>query len=177
MEFKSFNISKNVMLNLAVIILALIIAGNIYKNQTQALEALKEKKEMELKKNAVLADIGSLENRIYAYKDLLNVKDLSSTINKINSMAREVDIKIVSIRPQAEKDYVVYIKYFFDLEVTARNYHHLGKFISRIEDSPDIYIIERTDIKPESRMQEQGQEETKENSANISISTVFLNEI
>lgn len=173
MELIDFiNIYKNKILNIAIVILALIIAYNIYKGQNRTLGSLKENKDIEIKKNAVLSDISQLEKKIISYKNLFNKKDISLVMNTINSIAKGTNIKIILIRPQRERDYPVYIKYSFDLVINAKDYHQVGKFISKIESSPDIYMIDSVNIKllPESQLAEQIYKLTVE----LTLSTVFF---
>ena len=72
---------KNSVLNIAVIIIALIIAVNIYKSQARAIAALRESKDTELKKNTVLTSLSLSEKDINNYKEVINKKSISSVIN------------------------------------------------------------------------------------------------
>ncbi len=146
-KIESLNKYKNRILNSAIIIIALIIAGNIYKNQSLKAGQLLEKKEMETKKNAVLGNISRLEKKFSAYKKFVNKKDISAVINTINNIARESGVKINSIKPQPELEEADYIKYPFLLAVNAKDYHSLGGFISKLESSPDIYAVENINIR------------------------------
>jgi len=163
---------KNKILNIAIVILALIIANNIYKSQNRTLESLKENKDIEMKKNTVLGDIDRLEGRINSYKNLFNKKDVSLIMNTIRGLAKDTNIKIISLRPQKEKDYPVYIKYSFDLVMNARDYHQIGKFISKIEGSPDIYMIDNINIRP--LTESQTAQQTYKLTVELTLSTVFF---
>lgn len=148
MELADFiNEHKNKLLNIAVILIALLIAHNIHKGQVRSVAALKEKKETELKKNEILGNISQLEKRLNLYKNLLNKKDISLIINTLNKIAKDAEVKINSIKPQAERAYPVYLKYPFDLTVEAESYHSLGRFISKLESHPHIYLVEQATIR------------------------------
>ena len=160
---------KNRVLNIAVIIIALIIAVNIYKSQARAIAALRESKDTELKKNTVLTSLSLSEKDINHYKEVINKKSISSVINKIGNIANEAGVKITSLRPEQEavKDY--YLKYPFALSVKAKTYHEIGRFISKLEAHPDIYMVELIEIKNEAE-ESQG----KGLVADIKVSTVLL---
>jgi len=164
---------KNNIVSIAIIILALLIASNIYKSQAKGERILKEKKETEVKKNEILANIGQLEKRIASYKEALGQKDLSSVMNNINNIARETGVKIISLRPLPEKDYSVYRKYSFELNLSAQDYHHIGEFMSKIENSPQIYLVEALDMRPSSVTPEQ-REETGGLTAVLTLSLIFF---
>lgn len=158
------NKNKNRILNIALIILAFVIASNIYKKQTKEIESLQAKIDLEIKKNGVLKNIGQLEKEINSYKNFLTKKDSNLIMNTIGNIAKEVGVKIVSIRPNLEQSYPDYIKFPFDLVLSASNYHAIGKFISELESHPDVYVIETLGIRPEYQ--------TKELTVNLKLSTV-----
>lgn len=148
------NKNKNKLLNLAVIIIAFIIASNIYKQQTREIGALKSKSNTETKKNTVIENISKLEKSIGSYKNLLAKKDAGSIINTVSNIAKESGVKIVSVRPIAEQRQADYIKFPLNLVLSVPNYHTLGNFISKIETYQDVYVVESIDI----RFQEQAKE-------------------
>ncbi len=137
-----FNKYKNKVFNLAVVLLAIIVALGIYSKQARDIELLKNTKEVESKKNVVLDNIGKLEKRVDAYRELLKNKDTESIIGSISDMAKESGVKIISIKPETRQKYQDYVKLPFSLVVNSFEYHSLGDFISRIESYPDVYIIE-----------------------------------
>lgn len=139
--------NKILNVNIAIIILSLIIANNIYKRQTAILESLKKKRDTEIKKNESLENISQLEKKINAYRNYFNEKDISLVITKINEIAKASDIKIISFKPQTARDYPVYVKQSFLLTISAKDYRQLGEFVSKIENSPDIYMIDSFNIK------------------------------
>lgn len=140
---------KNKIFNIGIIILVLIISSNIYKKQLKEIEVLGEKIELETKKNQALESIIHSETRINTYKNLLAKKDTSLIINTISNIARESRIKIVSIRPMPERKYEDYIKVPFSLILSASEYHAVGRFISKLESSQDVYTVESMEIKSE----------------------------
>lgn len=149
MDFISLiNRYKNYILNIIIIGLVLIIAMNIHKNQTKNIALLRETKKLEIRKNAVLGDIAQSEEKIRVFKDAVNKKDISSTMNTVSNIAKDLSIKIISFKPQSERNYTFYVKYPFDLSISAPDYHSIGKFISKLENHPDIYTVDRISIRP-----------------------------
>jgi len=148
MEYAEFDKYKNRVFNLAVILLAIIVALSIYGKQARDVKLLRNKKEVEKKKNVVLGDIVKLETKVDAYRELLVNKDTGSIIGSISNMAKESGVKIISMRPEKEQKYQDYIKLPFSLVVNAFDYHSLGDFVSRIESHSDVYIIEDIRINP-----------------------------
>ena len=147
LNVEMLNKYKNLLLNVLIIIVAGIIAGNIYKAQSLKVVSLERQKDAETKKNEVLGDISGLEKKIGSYKEFINKKDIASIINTINRIAQESSVKITAIKPQREigedRDY---LRYPFVLTVDAGDYHALGKFIAKLESSADIYNIDSLNI-------------------------------
>lgn len=161
---------KNKIIHAIIIISAIILASNLYKSQTRDIPSLKTKKELEIKKIRVLGDINELTKIINFYKDLINKKDVSSVINTFNSIANSSDINIVTVRPIREQVYPLYIKYPFELIVRTAHYDNLGRFISKLENNPDIYIIDSIRIRGTNV---RGQD-LVELTANLKLSTVIF---
>lgn len=138
---------KNKIFNLLLLVLTAMIAFNlIYKKQSAEIGTVEARKETEIKKNKLLGQIGQSEKKINAYKELLGKKNSGAVIKAINDMARESDLKIVSIRPGQEQVFPEYIKFPYDLTVNSDNYHDLGKFISKLESFKDVYVIDAMNI-------------------------------
>lgn len=140
---------KKTMLNAGLILIALIISFRIYGAQQKKISALKEQKSAELKKNEVMESIGLTGEKLNDYKSFLNRKDISTVLKTLGNIAKESSVKIVSLRPGQERDSPEYTSYPFSLTVQADNYHLLGKFISNLENHPDVYIVEFASIRPQ----------------------------
>lgn len=150
MEWESyFNRYKNRILNGAIVVMAVIISFNIYKTQRIAIDSLKREKEKEMKKNDILSSVSQSDNRLKSYKDLLNKKNISLVIDNIANIAKDINVKIVSIRPAPEEAYTVYIKYTFNLTVNVNDYKAIGRFIGKLESSEDVYMIDLLTISPQ----------------------------
>lgn len=169
-----FSRYKNKILNGAIIVLALIIANNIYKVQFNTIESLKSSREKESKKNIVLGEISQFDKRLKAYKSFLNKKDMSLVIDNISNIAKDSNVRILSLRPDLGQAFPLYIKYTFNLAVILNDYATLGKFISKLENSYDVYMVEGLVVNPRF----EGSEETalKGLSVNLKISTFLFND-
>lgn len=144
----STNKYKNVIFNIALVLGAVFIAYNfIYTRHLRGLASLNQEKEIEIKKNAALEEISKLEKRLNAYKNFLVKKETGLIISTLSDMAKATGLEISSVRPGTEEKFLTYAKVTFSLEMNASNYHALGEFISKMESSPDIYIVEDINIR------------------------------
>ncbi|MCM8781144.1 MAG: type 4a pilus biogenesis protein PilO [Candidatus Omnitrophica bacterium] len=171
--FEGIGKYKNKILNIGVILFALFLANNIYKNQTRNIAFLTEKKTAEIQKKDILDKISQYEKRVDAYKRFINTKDVNLTMNNLIALIDDPAIKIISIKPNREQGVGIYIKYPFDLVIETNSYHALAKFINKVENHPDVYIIESADIKPVSELQDK---DTIKLVAYLKITTVLLKE-
>lgn len=153
MEFSGIINSKNKIVGIAIIIFALIIGYKIYKAQDRAVGLLGQKKEWEIKKNASLDNIRQFEKKINFYKNKVNKKEVSSLINTLSSITSDSEVKIISLTPLQEMGYPLYTKYPFKLAVSAGDYDVIGRFIGKLENNPDIYIVESAVLKPNVKME------------------------
>lgn len=176
MDIGSFTEHKSKILNIVLILIVLAVSSNIYKKQQKVIESLKLAKEQEIKKSGVLNEIVKLNREIRLYKDFVNKKDISSIVNRLGNLADESKVKIVSIKPGQEENFPIYIKYQFQMTVNVDSYHNIGKFISKLENSPDIYFIESVKINPlAGGHQDTSEENPRSNlSLDLSFSTVLL---
>ncbi|MCK9595170.1 MAG: type 4a pilus biogenesis protein PilO [Candidatus Omnitrophica bacterium] len=157
-------------LNLAIVGVCIFVAFNIYRGKEGELNLLKEERDNEVKKNEILQGINKLQNNIRIIKDDVNNKAISEVISKLGNIARETQVKITFIKPQNEvfPSGGGYIKYPFELSITTNSYHKMGKFISRIEKSPEIYNIDDLSIVSNPKAVED------KISARISVSTILI---
>jgi len=145
----NINDYKNQILNIAIIILAIFIASKIYNNQAKEVLVLNEKKDVEARKNIVLEEIKKSENKIDAYKSFINDKQLSAVVNKLNEIAKQLPINILSIKPSGEQEFPLYIKYPFSMKIETNNYHMVGELLSLLESNPIIFHAEAVAMYPE----------------------------
>jgi len=167
MELSDIKKHQNWVLNILIIILALFISFNIYKKQNKEILSLNAQKEIEIKKNAEFEAIGRLEEKNKYFKNSLSKKDAGLTIDTISNIAKELGIKIISIRPEAELKFAQYNKAPFEISLAINNYHDLGKFISKMENSNDVYVIETIKAQRESK--------GKGLSVNLRLSSIAVN--
>lgn len=171
---------KSKVINAAVLFFALIVANNVYGIYAKKIEALKIQKENEIKKNEILNVISQSEKKINAYKQLINSKDLNAVLNTISNLAKDFSVSIISVRPRGDVDYSAYTRYGYELTVLARDYHSLGKFVSKLEESPEIFMVYTLSIQPaekqqDGRNEEDGSEDkSRRLKAELVINTVWV---
>lgn len=134
-------------LSVGIALLTLIVVANLFGSQGRRKEMLLANKETELKRNEVLASISKLEKKIASYKKVFNKRDASAVINTISNIAKESNVKIISMKPRQEENFPAYIRYPFELVIGVDSYHVIAKFISKIENYPEMFFIDRFEIK------------------------------
>ncbi|MFA4888578.1 MAG: type 4a pilus biogenesis protein PilO [Candidatus Omnitrophota bacterium] len=162
---------KNKALNLGIIILAFVIAFNIYKEQAKEIAVLNEKKDSESKKIPVLNEIAQWEKKLSVYKGFIDNKEISSVMNTVSNIAEDSAAKITSIRPAGSADYPLYTKYSFSLTVLVEGYHALGRFTSKLESHSNIYNIDSVVIRQQVTQQDG---KVYKMAVDLNISTVFM---
>lgn len=169
MDSVSFiNKNKNKVFNVVLIIVALFFAWNIYKKQIVKIDILKSDIIEEEKKNRALKIIGVLGGKVDSYRRLLVKKEVSFLMNDINNIAREAGVNIISIKPSGEEQQADYVKYNFDLTVSASDYDGLAKFINALEVNKSVYMVDVLEIRSNSYNRE------KELNANLRVSAVAM---
>jgi hypothetical protein len=139
---------QNALLSLVILVVFGFIAYKIYSMQEKHIVHLKDQTAAELKKNEVLKDIKGQELRLASYRAFLKQKDASSVIETIGTLAKELKVSIISVKPDRELATSAYTTLPLYFTVEAENYHVLGKFISRLESHPDVYFVQTATIRP-----------------------------
>ncbi len=163
---------RNKGLNIAIVILAMAIAFNMYKKQVVVIESLKHAKEMEIKKGTTLEGINELEKRVKLYKDFANKKDPLALIKTFNKLARLIEVNVVSLKPDKSQEFPLYQKYPYNISLTSKNFNQLGKFISGVESSPEIFVINSAVIRPIGPVGEDSPNDCL--SLDLIVSTIFF---
>ncbi len=145
-ELISIEKIKNNIFNILIIILALLFFRSIYKNNAKKVASLLDSRNAHTKKNELLASIDHSEKTVKKLKNIINNKSSSSILNNIGNFAKEFGLNIISLKPQTQITYANYSKEPVDLVISAGSYHVVGKFISRLENSTDLYVIESLKI-------------------------------
>ncbi len=133
--------NKNTFLNFAIIIFAVILAYNFNKNTSAELNKVKEQEKNESAKTEVIKDLSRLESRLNQIKNNLGKKDSNYIISDINGIAKETGIKISSIKPEQEFKGPDYTKTPFNMALKSSSYHLVGKFVSKLESSGDVFYV------------------------------------
>ena len=133
----------NNLANIIVIIIAIFAAIGIYQADTRNIAVMQDKLNSGRQKNELLLRLDSLNKNIKALKSPLTGRDISLTIPSIKDIAQNSAVRIISLKPQAERDFPLYVKYVFELVVAADDFHSMGRFMADIENSPDFYFVEQ----------------------------------
>jgi Tfp pilus assembly protein PilO len=141
-----FNKNKSKIINTGVILLAIVVALYLYSWQSQQLISLEEKKNEEIKKSEVIESLNRVEQRISSYKRSFSRKDLGSVMGAMTEIAKDTGVKVISVKPGAEKQFTEYIKNSFLIIVRVADYHALGQFISKVENYQDLFLVEDINI-------------------------------
>ncbi|MDD5432934.1 MAG: type 4a pilus biogenesis protein PilO [Candidatus Omnitrophica bacterium] len=162
-------IDKNTIINLGFVLIGIIISVYIYNQNTKEIKSLEFNQEQEKKRNAALLGISELEKRIDVYKRLLPKKEASAIINELTSFAQSAGVQVVSVRPSEEKITSYCVLSPFDVVINALDYHAVGRFVSSIESSKDVYLVDNVNIRNEGQR-------TKGLVANLKVTSVALAE-
>jgi Tfp pilus assembly protein PilO len=129
-------------ITLLILIISVIVAFKVYQSKGLEIQKLNDQKAEEEQKNTVLSEIGSLENKLDNLKKNFTTKEPKAGMEKIGDIAKSASVEIVKINPLKEAVSAVYTKYPYEVILSAKDYHQVGKFISLLENSPDNYLVE-----------------------------------
>jgi hypothetical protein len=132
--------------SVVIVAVCAMIAFKIYNKNQAELSSIKQADALEQQRNGVLHDISLREKDFQGLKEKVNNKAITAVISSLNAIAKESEIKILYIKPAGEQSFSVYSRYPFELSITALDYHVLGKFLSRLENSRDFYTVEAMDV-------------------------------
>jgi hypothetical protein len=172
MDINAIITYRNRAINAGIIILAISISFAMYNSQMAVIESLKQAKDMEIKKNTALGGVNELEKRVKLYKDFINRKDPTALVNSFNNIARVTGVTITSLKPGRLQDLPMYSKYSFSMAVTASSFSQLGKFISKLESDPDIFLVDTAAVRVGGRSEEDQAKDYL--SLDLNVSTIMF---
>lgn len=141
--------NKEQLYRIVVVIAAIIVATGIYNVQEKKAKSLKEQISYEGQKNGVLESIHKTGKEITLYKTTLTKKDPVAIINDITSVAKALGVEIASIKPAEETKTPPYAVLPFYLTLSTPDYHSLARFVSRLENLDNVYIVNSAEINRE----------------------------
>ncbi|OGX14900.1 MAG: hypothetical protein A2166_03385 [Omnitrophica WOR_2 bacterium RBG_13_41_10] len=147
LNLNSLASNKDKIINALIILVTIYIAVNLFKLQAKNMETLNIQKDIEIKKNEALDKIAESEKKASSYKDFLNKKDLSLAMSTISNIANQYAIRIISIKPERKEELQAYVKHTFSLSINADSYNTIAKFINTLENNPDVYFVDKINIK------------------------------
>ena len=112
---------------------------------------LKNQKQSETENNKVFKNLTVLDNKINTYKRSLKIRNAGEVMNTISDVAKSVGLKIDSIRPLGESVGEDYIKLPVLVNVRAKNFDQVGKFMGKLESHPAFFTVESFRISLNSR--------------------------
>ena len=133
------------------------ILGNIYiQARLKEIAKLKYEKENHSKKDGLLRELNSSEKRLIDYrKRLAETKEVSWLIEELNRMASESGFTLTEANPGMTETKGDYEKASLNVEATC-DYHQLGDFVSRIENSTRFIKISNLQLEKWAGGQEVG---------------------
>ena len=140
-------ISTNQITSIVVLIIAAGISIALFYKQNQKINQLQKIQNEQGMRKHMLDSINNLKKKIDKHKDKYKPKEPPEIINTITNIAANSQAKIISLKPreqsaaQSRAGKKVYGKLFFDLGVQIYSYHHLGQFISNLENCPTIFFV------------------------------------
>jgi len=149
LKIKKINLSQ--IANLVILLIAGLVALNIYQRQNKKIDSVLKLHKDQSEKNELLLRIGDVNKIMESFQESFGPRDRREIINTITNIARSSGVDIIALRPQERAKKVkseIYDKVFFDVDIQANNYHEIGKFLSRLESNPIIFIAESIIIEP-----------------------------
>lgn len=137
---------KDNFISVLIIAICSMIAFKTYNKNCAALEQLKQVDEQEQKKNGVLQEISAMEKSFQGLREKINNKEITSSIYVLSTLAKNADVKIGSIKPMDQQQLEVFTRFPFELSVSAKDYHKLGRFVSILENAQEFYTVELLEI-------------------------------
>jgi len=159
---------KNTIINIAVVIVGLIIALNIYQGGLGRIKSMEAKISEEENKNRELEKISQLESKKNSYKELFSKQEANSVMADISKIAKAANVSVVSVKPLAKESSADYSKDIFEITVNASSYDNLAEFINAIESYNNVYIVEGLKISIQEGIAKKGL------AANLLISSVTI---
>jgi hypothetical protein len=138
--------AKENVISMLIVAVCAVIAVKEFNQKQAAIGLLKQSDELEMKKNEVLVELRGLEKSFQGLKEKVNNKAIVSVIYSLSTLAKNADVKIVTIKPVVEQAFSAYTRYPFELSVSAPDYHTFGKFISKLENAPEFFFIEHLEV-------------------------------
>lgn len=140
--------SKIVILSAIVVIVTIIIAALfIYMPFLNKTKSLRNEILSERDRNVLIGKIRALGKHLKVYeKRIPRHKGVSWFLGEVSDMATKEEIEISSIKPGIPEDQGLHTKLYVTMD-TISTFHHLGKFISRVESSENFLRVENISIK------------------------------
>ena len=140
---------RNTAFNIGLVLVALIVARVIYSNQYKKVVDLRKNISQEEQKNVLFSELNGVQKKLAVYKQVYTKKEASAIMNDITQVARDADVRIISIKPGEEHKQLGYSELYIDVSIGASDYHSVAKFVASLENSAYLYLIKSYYIRPQ----------------------------
>ncbi|MFA6217211.1 MAG: type 4a pilus biogenesis protein PilO [Candidatus Omnitrophota bacterium] len=139
-------INKSKLIHIVFVCICAMIARNIFIAGQKDLKKLTLEQEKGKVANTILTEIVVSEKQYTAYKGLLNVKDPGVILNSISTLAKNSLVKILSMKPQMQKEYPLYTYYSFEMTISTDSFHKIGQLVKSLENSNEVFLIDSLSV-------------------------------
>jgi len=169
--------SKDLVLNISAVIIALLIARAVNTNLGKKISYLQSQIEEQKTVNASGAVLHKLQTEFNNYKQSVP-EDINpfNAVEKINKVASETKIWLISVMPAEAKDKTVYLEYPINIKLET-NYFEMANFLKKLEDLR-IFRIVSLEISTLRGLEEFNENEVQKLVVNVALQAISLkNEI
>ena len=128
-----------------IIIISLIISRQIYINNARQINILKSQINDFDKKNNLLSQIKTKYSEVNLLESEIKDIDINTLINKVSLIAKEVGLRVISVKPSktAQEKYFDILSFSLILK---GSYHNTGIFCGRLENLQELLKIDEISI-------------------------------
>ena len=152
LDVKQLLNNKTLIINILIIVVAVVVAQNVFKRQTAQFKELQAVYAAEEELSRQAAELVGLEQKIRSTEAKFRIsKSPSAVRNSITSILESSAVTISSLSPAATVAKNVYAQYPISVEMQG-SFHALGKFIGAVENAdPMLYVqnLQAVDIGPD----------------------------
>lgn len=165
--------SKDIVLTLSAVIIALLIARAVNTNLGRKISYLQSQIEEQKKVNASGVVLHKLQTEFNNYKKSVP-EDINpfNAVEKINKVASETKIRLISVMPAEAKDRTVYLEYPINIKLET-SYFEMATFLKKLEDLK-IFRIVSLEISTLRGLEEFNENEAQRLVANVALQAISL---
>ena len=136
---------KDIVINIIVVIIALLISRGINTNLGNKVNHLQQQIVEQKKVNTEGITLHKLEAEFNNYKKGMP-EDINpfNAVEKINKVASETNVRLISVQPTEARDKTIYLEYPISIKLET-GYFEMADFINKLEDLK-IFLVVNMDI-------------------------------